>query len=588
MMREQHDKLQEEYSQQELLGGAAALGLQKGVDDKALADNQAYMSAVKSAADELATKGFIDAGRRRNLMELKQQYITNVVPIQNALAERKKAIDIDRERRSKDSTYVSQFDPSKVAVTDYLGNANAFNARGVSGDAIYKDAAQAISNLKGIAASELPALKGSGLMDQYFTLMKNGLQPEQAAALMKKQSKSQAEAESWTDMAKMTVSAIDGAMQRHGVYDIFKDNQAMIDKLWQDTSKAAIFGLGENKVGQITDEMSMYKRKKALEQTTQEEKLIYGQSMNTPIFDEGYRPDNVISLIGGNPIFNKDGSVGNVNDISGLFGGNAMKNLMQKDQDALKGLISAYRKENYTKMNLKGKTDAGVFKIMKGDITGAINASKSKQHNYSPIVDEKTGKQILNTTFSNIPAAEFVDYSSDYKGDSESGIGFTTMAKRLGFQNGQQLLDYMDKHPALMSRTNTDGRFMMQVPSNISGVDKQGNLSFEGGAPEYKMIGWAATNSHKGRVKAINSVRSRITKGDKDTKLISKRSAGNGDVIQTYHDGKSNKIIRIMIDSNGNKIDEGVFSVEDYYNDENSGIHYNEVIPAYNISHQNN
>ena len=43
-----------------------------------------------------------------------------------------------------------------------------------------------------------------------------------------------------------------------------------------------------------------------------------------------------------------------------------------------------------------------------------------------------------------------------------------------------------------------------------------------------------------------------------------------------------------MIDSNGNKIDEGVFSVEDYYNDEHSGIHYNEVIPAYNISHQNN
>ena len=78
-MREQHDKLQEEYSQQELLGGAASLGLQKGVDDKALADNQAYMSAVKSAADELATKGFIDAGRRRNLMGLKQQYITNVV-----------------------------------------------------------------------------------------------------------------------------------------------------------------------------------------------------------------------------------------------------------------------------------------------------------------------------------------------------------------------------------------------------------------------------------------------------------------------------------------------------------------------------
>jgi len=259
---------------------------------------------------------------------------------------------------------------------------------------------------------------------------------------------------------------------------------------------------------------------------------------------------------------------------------------MQKDQNATKKLIDAYRKENYAKMNLKGKTDAGVFKIMQGDVNGALNASKSKQHNYSPIADEKTGKQILNTTFSNIPAAEFVDYSSDYKGDSESGADYSTMAKKLGFQNGQQLLDYMDKHPALMSRNNTDGRFMMQVPSNISGIDKQGNLSFEGGAPEYKMIGWAATNSHKDKVKAINSVRSRITQESKDTKLISKRSAGNGAVIQTYHDGKSNKIIRIMIDSNGNKIDEGVSSVEDYYNDENSGIHYGEVVPAYDMAHK--
>ena len=57
-----------------------------------------------------------------------------------------------------------------------------------------------------------------------------------AAALMKKQSKSQAEAESWTAMAKMTVSAIDG-MQRHG--DIY--NPALIN--CGKTSKA-IFGLG--------------------------------------------------------------------------------------------------------------------------------------------------------------------------------------------------------------------------------------------------------------------------------------------------------------------------------------------------------
>ena len=45
-LRQQHDQLAEEYAQQELLGGAASLGLQEGVDKQALADNKAYMDAL--------------------------------------------------------------------------------------------------------------------------------------------------------------------------------------------------------------------------------------------------------------------------------------------------------------------------------------------------------------------------------------------------------------------------------------------------------------------------------------------------------------------------------------------------------------
>jgi hypothetical protein len=264
-MRAKHDKLEEEYAQQELLGGAASLGLQKGVDDVAIATNQAYMGAIKSAADELATKGFNDAGRRRQLLALKNQYTQNVLPIQNALKHREDAIKMHNERLAKDQTYRSTFDPSKVAVTDYLNNNQAFTSKGVSGQAVYTDAAQAISNLKNVAATELPALKRSGLIDQYFTLMNNGLRPEQAADLMKKNSKSQAEAESWTPMAKMTVAAIDGAMQRHGVFDVFKDRPDIIDEFWQNTSKAAIFGIGESKIGTMKDDWNMKMREMANE-----------------------------------------------------------------------------------------------------------------------------------------------------------------------------------------------------------------------------------------------------------------------------------------------------------------------------------
>lgn len=283
-LRQQHDQLAEEYAQQELLGGAASLGLQEGVDKQALADNKAYMDALKQSADELSTKGFIDAGRRKNLYKLKQQYTTTVLPIQNALKVRDEAIKMDREMKARDSSYQTKFDPSKIAVTDYLSNNQAFNTRGVSGQEVYKDAAQAISNLKDVAVNELPSLKGSGLMDQYFTLQKQGLSPDQAATLMQKQSKTQAEAESWTKMAKMTVSAIDGAMQRHGVYDIFKDNPEMINKFWQDTSKAAIFGVGSPKIGQMTDTTGAAMR--AAQQQQQQPDGLMDEERYDPEYDK--------------------------------------------------------------------------------------------------------------------------------------------------------------------------------------------------------------------------------------------------------------------------------------------------------------
>lgn len=544
------------------------------------------MDETKKAADELATKGFIDSGRRRNLYGLKQQYNQNVVPLQNQLKIRQERADMLYKMKLQNPTYRATLDPNSIALTAGLKDPNAFNFDGVAGSDLYNSAAKKLEQLSKTITQDIPELKRMPKLSfQYFTAIQSGATPEQAANAMKREGFDPTTVDKMTNMIHGT---IDSTMQEFGVYDKFKNDPKTIEELWNTTSQAAYSAIGTKQFGNVTDSWGQALATKKLNEAPPEEKLIYSQSMNTPVFDEGYRPNNITELINGNPIFNKDGSIGNVSDIAGVFGGNIMKNLMQKDQDALRGLISAYRKENYTKMNLKGKTDAGVFKIMKGDITGAINASKSKQHNYSPIADEKTGKQILNTTFSNITALEMVDYSSDYKGDSSSGTDYSTIAKRLGFTNGQQLLDYMDKHPALMSKNNTDGRFMIQVPSNIKSVGKNGELEFKGGAPEYKMIGWSATNSHKEKVKAINSVRSRITKGDKDTKLISKRDVGDGAVIQTYHDGKSNKIIRIMFDANGKKIDEGVFSVDKFYDDENAGIHYGEVVPAYDIAHQKN
>ena len=87
-MRQQEDKLQEEYSQQEQLGSLSLNSIDKIKDKKAYDIKQNYMQQTKDAADLLATKGFVDSGRRRSLRDIKSMYNNQVIPYMNALAAR--------------------------------------------------------------------------------------------------------------------------------------------------------------------------------------------------------------------------------------------------------------------------------------------------------------------------------------------------------------------------------------------------------------------------------------------------------------------------------------------------------------------
>jgi len=257
-MRAEHDKLQEEYSQQELLGGAASLGLQKGVDDKAMADNQAYMSAVKSAADELATKGFIDAGRRRGLMNLKQQYIQNVLPIQNALKVRDEATRFDREMKAKDQTYRSTFDPSKVAITDYLNNNQAFNPQGVSVGMMSKDAASEFSQLKNLVSQKYPSISQSGVIGTLWTKVNSGVSLDEIAGFIKNEAANKnIDPKVLSSLGQEMHNIVENNLQKHGAYKAFgNDGNAMKD-LRSSVANMAIYSLGDPKFGQMNDPMGL-------------------------------------------------------------------------------------------------------------------------------------------------------------------------------------------------------------------------------------------------------------------------------------------------------------------------------------------
>ena len=257
-MREQHDKLQEEYSQQELLGGAASLGLQEGIDDKALADNKAYMDATKAAADELATKGFIDSGRRRQLIELKNQYAQTVLPIQNALKVRQEAIDFDRKMKAQDQTYRSTFDPSRVAVTDYLKNNQAFTPQGVSVGIMSKDAANEFAQLKNLVSQKYPTIAQSGVIGTLWTKVNSGVSMDEIAGFIKNEAANKnIDSKALSALGQEMHNIVENNLQKHGAYKAFGNDPKAINELRSSVANMAIYSLGDPKFGQMNDPMAV-------------------------------------------------------------------------------------------------------------------------------------------------------------------------------------------------------------------------------------------------------------------------------------------------------------------------------------------
>ena len=226
-MREQHDKLQEEYAQQEQQGGLSLLGIDP-VKDKAAYDiQQNYIAKIKAAADQLATKGFIDSGRRRGLMEIKSLYTNQVVPLQNQLKIRQERAEELRKIQLQDPTFRATMNPNDTDLMTGLKNPNAFNYDGVSGNQLYKSVAEKANQLSKIVEQEHPELIKSGLAYQYFTAVKSGANLSQIDKAMRQQF-NPADVDKMTNLMHGVVSS---TMNEFGVPQKFGNNQKVQDEL---------------------------------------------------------------------------------------------------------------------------------------------------------------------------------------------------------------------------------------------------------------------------------------------------------------------------------------------------------------------
>ena len=118
---EAHQKVESAYSdlmtQADLVGGKA----NEQTDPKAYAQYKAYENDLRNKADRLAKHG-LTIEDRQDMMNLKARYAKDIIPIQEAIATRKKQAEAQQAALLQNPTLLLSRKASKTSLDEYLAN----------------------------------------------------------------------------------------------------------------------------------------------------------------------------------------------------------------------------------------------------------------------------------------------------------------------------------------------------------------------------------------------------------------------------------------------------------------------------------
>lgn len=105
---------------------------------------KSYSNQLKAAADDILNNG-INTASRRNLMNMRAQYASNIIPIEEAYNKRQQQAQVLWQARLQDPTLIAQ-DPSELGLSYYMKNPN-YTPQSYSGKLLTAQSAQAAQNL---------------------------------------------------------------------------------------------------------------------------------------------------------------------------------------------------------------------------------------------------------------------------------------------------------------------------------------------------------------------------------------------------------------------------------------------------------
>ena len=105
---------------------------------------KAYSNQLKEAANDVLNNG-INAASRRNLMNMRAQYASNIIPIEEAYNKRQQQAQVLWQARLQDPTLIAQ-GPSELGLSYYMQNPT-YTPQSYSGKLLTAQSAQAAQNL---------------------------------------------------------------------------------------------------------------------------------------------------------------------------------------------------------------------------------------------------------------------------------------------------------------------------------------------------------------------------------------------------------------------------------------------------------
>lgn len=523
MLREQHDRLQEEYDQAAILSAQGLSGLNPEQDAAALTAHQTYQQELEKAANDLSSKGFIDSGRRQNLSKLKTMYATQVMPYEKQLAERKRAAEMLWERKLADPSYQETFDPSSVSLDRGLKDPNAFKFQGVSKSAIEKEVASKAVLLKDYADKQ-PEIGKALLPFQRLMKTMQGASLEdiqKALALEVGEQPANALIGALNTIVKDTVG-------KYNVDEMFAGRADVIEDIYKAAGAGLIAAIGGPKYSVITDsynmnkqladdaharQMAQIKAQKEAEAEAAKAKysLAFAQQPTQNTVDEGKRLssdlltkkfsfDHSGKLLGEEVI--KAGSI--PRGMSGLGVSPKSKGVVKSE--SMNAIVNSAR-QILISQNPKNKnlSDKQVYESLRQNEQLRAESSKALNHTYYAVKDKNMAENIYNDAFLEMTGNKSFILYDEYNQSIAGGQSLNATLKNTDI-TADKVQRYIKDNNIKPSFDATSGMWVYQVPNKMS-ESRNGVLSPASDSDRYYTIGVATDAEQTARVQQVEAVR---------------------------------------------------------------------------------